>query len=74
MVENYYSVNKKQWKKWNDTERQCFIDLYESMIESPWIYIPVEERDTPPAFYETTAWNAAWMAAELMRYNRKFNG
>lgn len=73
-------VKYKTKKKWNEQENQAFIDLYESMIESPDLY-------THPSFdrsedwtseqaqqWNTIAWNAAWMSAEFLRYNRKFNG
>ncbi len=73
MVENKFEVPKKQWKKWNDVEQQCFIDLYESMIENPWAYDP-QLHMTYGEDWKTLAWNAAFMAADLQRYNRKFNG
>lgn len=67
-------------KKWNEQERQAFIDLYESMMESPDLYThPATDRsadwdDLDWVMWKTTAWNAAWMSAEFLRYNRKFNG
>ena len=74
MAENKYGVAKKQWKKWNEQEQQAFLDLYESMWESPELYQhPKHLHDIPSEVWETITWNAAWMSAEFLKFNRKFN-
>ena len=71
MAENKYGVAKKQWKKGNEQEQQAFLDLYESMMENPDLYTRAYMHED---WWNEISWNAAWMSADLLRFNRKFNG
>lgn len=66
MIENKYKVSKKQWKKWDTNQKRMFNNLFWSMIEDDQLYKHPEALAIPNKHWTTTAWNAAFMAAEMM--------
>ena len=71
MEENIFYVGKRQWKKWNEAEREMFNDLNEIMLNYKSMFEHPQGPDISNVQWSTTAWNAAWTAAELMRQARK---
>jgi hypothetical protein len=70
-MENINKVSKRQWKKWNETEQTLFNDLYEVMLYNQSLFNHPLAFKVNGLHWETTAWNAAWMAADLLRSERK---
>jgi len=69
--DNKHEVNKKQWKKWDDTGKEVFNGLYEYMGENQHLFNHPMTIIIPQEYWNTTAWNAAWIAAELVRKSTK---
>lgn len=61
---NTYSVPKKQWAKWNGRARYTFNYVYDLMTMDQSMYLHPEDTPAPDSYWSTTAWNAAWIAAE----------
>lgn len=70
MVENKHSVSKRQWKKWNEQEQYLFNSVYDQMMLEPLLF-QHPDWATPQEYWTTTAWNAAWIAADDLKWLRK---
>ena len=70
---NKFKVPKKQWKKWNEAEQELFNSLFEHMNSNQDLYKHPALGSSDSDKWNTTAWNAAWMAADFMRDWRKNN-
>lgn len=70
-MENLYGVSKRQWKKWNDSEQGLFNELYGYMYENQRLFIHPAANAVTLSHWKTTSWNAAWMAADILRAERK---
>lgn len=68
---NYYGVSKRQWKKWNEQEQQVFNGLFAMMYDNQHLFIHPKTEFMTTSYWKTTAWNAAWMAADLLRIARR---
>lgn len=73
-MENIHGVSKRQWKKWNEQEQYLFHTLYEFALFHQNFFKHPDAEYILPEHWKTTAWNAAWQAADFLRYKRKFNG
>lgn len=71
MIENLYKVPKRQWKKWSEDEQVLFNDLYRFMLYNQRTFIHPQAMAEDIDHWKTTAWNAAWMAADFHRTYRK---
>lgn len=71
MEENIFKMPKKQWKKWNELERKIFNDLNEFMLNNQAIFSHPDAAIVEDECWGTTAWNAAWTAAEIAREYRR---
>jgi hypothetical protein len=71
MVENIYFVPKRQWRKWSDTEQRLFNGMYQTMLDQQLFKHPLGATQSDEC-WKTTAWNAAWMAADLLKAERKY--
>lgn len=67
MTDNKHEVMKRQWKKWNENSQELFNGLYEYMEENQHLFIHPMTIQIPQEYWKTTAWNAAFMAAELIK-------
>lgn len=65
--ENTHSVTKRQWKKWDEPQRYLFNALYEYMEKYQHLFVHPKTILAPQEYWNTTAHNAAFMAAELVR-------
>lgn len=70
-MDNTYKVSKRQWKKWDENEKYIFNSLYEMMLNNQSLFKYPNADLIPTAFWTTTAWNAAWMAADFAKEARK---
>ena len=71
MTDNKHKVPKRQWLKWGLNSQEVFNGLYEYMDENQHLFIHPHTILIPKEYWNTTAWNAAFMAAELVKQNDK---
>lgn len=60
---NKFKVPQKAWGSWTLVGRHTFNKLYETMKDSPWIFL--KDREAPDD-WNVTAWNAAFIAAGIV--------
>jgi hypothetical protein len=65
-----FSVPKKQWNRWNDDEKYIFNSLYGYMKNDQYTFSHPKAAVQNSEYWETTAWNAAWMAADYAKDRR----
>lgn len=64
MKNNTHKVPIKQWRRWPIRSRIVFNTVYQSMLRNPEYFLhPMAER-VGLRLWKTTAWNAAWVAAD----------
>lgn len=63
-TDNIYKVPKNAWKTWNEDGREVFNHLYSMILENQKLFTHPKLNSIPQSYWTTTAWNAAWMAAE----------
>lgn len=66
MIANENQVPKKQWAKWSQPCRAMFNQLFGKMVKNPFLFNH-PKACINEAEWRTVAWNAAWMAADLLR-------
>ncbi len=71
-MENMFGVSKRQWKKWTPLGRAVFNDVYYAMSENQRIFLHPRADMDLREYWKTTAWNAAWAAAQAVKDNRVF--
>ncbi len=67
-VANPHKVPKKQWSKWSPASQRLFNGMMYSL--RPSMQFAFLHPDCPPMakeHWQTTRWNAAWMAAEFAK-------
>lgn len=62
---------KKVWKKWTISGKAVFNDVFEMMTDNQEIFLHPEVQPLPDEYFKTTAWNAAWVAADTASNNDK---
>lgn len=62
---NTHKVNARKWKNWPDICQRVFNHTYELMRDNQRIYIHPKSAIIPDKQWSTTAWNAAWEAADM---------
>jgi hypothetical protein len=70
-LNNDFHVAKRQWDKWNPLCRKIFNHVYEVMLGNQTLFLHPEALTTRKRFWKTTAWNAAWEAAEACKRSLK---
>jgi len=63
---NVHRVPKKQWTRWSKEARRVFNAVYFVCYQSPWLLQHPKAPKLKPAHAKTTAWNAAWLAADAV--------
>jgi len=66
LLENRYKVPKTQWSKWLPPSQDVFNVVYGVMIENQRIFQHPKAVPLDPEHWKTTAWNAAWIAADAV--------
>lgn len=62
---NVFRVPKKQWNKWTPHAREIFNALFSTMRRNQGLFLHPEAPKASKKHWQTTAWNAAWMAADV---------
>lgn len=63
---NPHKVPQAQWKKWSPIQRVMFNQMFEVMSTNQHLFKHPKTWSVEPKEWKTTAWNAAWMAADLL--------
>lgn len=63
---NIHKVPLKHWRKWTPQARKVFNETYETMLENQGLFLRPKQATVPQAQWKTTAWNAAWTAADAV--------
>lgn len=64
---NKYRVNRKAWSKWTVVGKHVFNKTFETMMGDKELFLHPEtvKRAIPDKEWKTTAWNAAFIAADI---------
>lgn len=71
IAKNTHNVPRRQWKKWTLVGQSTFNMLYSHMKDSQQLYVHPMSQMVPDFHFKTTAWNAAWMAADITSRGEK---
>jgi hypothetical protein len=63
---NVNRVPVKQWAKWSPTARRVFNATHLAMTTDQDLFLHPKATPLPNTQWSTTAWNAAWIAAEAV--------
>jgi hypothetical protein len=72
-IQNVHGVAKRQWKKWDKLARYVFNETYELMINNQGLFKHPKDVPSDLEMWKTTAWNAAWIAADNVRMYKREN-
>lgn len=64
---NIYRVPMRQWRKWGALGRQVFNEVYSAMAGNQRLFLHQKQEKASRSHWRTTAWNAAWTAADATR-------
>lgn len=64
--DNTHKVPLKQWRKWTPAARKVFNETYDTMLNNQGLFQHPKTAAVPQAQWTTTAWNAAWTAADAV--------
>jgi hypothetical protein len=64
---NRHKVPQRQWRKWSLAGRKVFNELYSAMAQNQWTFLHPHQDKISKRLWKTTAWNAAWIAADATR-------
>ena len=67
MNRNQYRVPNSQWRKWGIKGRETFNWLYGLMTKDARLFWHPKAPKENPRHWKTTAWNAAWIAADATK-------
>lgn len=66
-VSNKHKVPKRKWNKWSRAARKTFNDMMYSMRpKMQWAYLHPAAKLMTREHWQTTRWNASWIAADLV--------
>lgn len=63
-MRNLHKVQLKQWRRWSNQARSVFNDTYAYMAGNQNEFLHPKAKRNVKAHWKTTAWNAAWVAAD----------
>jgi hypothetical protein len=64
---NLYNVPVRVWRKWPPIGRQVFNEVYSAMSKNRELFLHPHAAKISRSLWRTTAWNAAWIAADATR-------
>jgi hypothetical protein len=63
-VPNKHRVGVRKWRRWSEVGQRVFNDTYSFMRRNQDLFLHPDTAKTPARRWDTTAWNAAWIAAD----------
>lgn len=64
--DNTHKVPMRHWRKWTPQARKVFNETYDTMLNNQGLFQHPKTAAVPQAQWKTTAWNAAWTAADAV--------
>lgn len=64
---NRHKVPQKKWRKWSLAARKVFNETYSAMSSNQKLFLHPQHENVSKRLWKTTAWNAAWIAADALR-------
>ena len=64
---NPNKVPASEWRKWSDLGRHTFNTVFFELYRHRTMFAHPKARSVPMEHWRTTAWNAAWVAADAVR-------
>ena len=61
---NTHKVPARQWKKWPDICQRVFNETFGTMTANKNLFFHPGQDEPRDEYFKTTAWNAAWTAAD----------
>jgi len=65
-LENPAKVPVRQWRKWSERAREVFNQVFAEMNDNQHLFLHPKAIENKPAHWNTTAFNAAWIAADAV--------
>lgn len=65
-TKNSHKVQKKTWDTWSLRAKYVFNDVFSAMINNQEFFKHPKQKRMADDMWKTTAWNAAWTAAEAV--------
>lgn len=62
--DNKHKVAVRKWRNWPDICQRVFNATYEDMVGNQDLFTHPKAGKVPDEQWNTTAWNAAWIAAD----------
>lgn len=66
MATNTYRVSSKSWKQWSPQAKAVFNSVFGYMRDNQENFLHPKAPALPAIQWRTTAWNAAWIAADAV--------
>ena len=63
---NRFKVPLKKWRKWNRVARKVFNETFSAMSSNQGLFLHPHQDKLSRRMWRTTAWNAAWIAADAV--------
>lgn len=63
-MRNVHKVPKKQWRKWSETARKVFNEVYYTLRHNTGVLFPPTAQNLSRQAIKVIAWNTAWIAAD----------
>lgn len=64
-VTNTHRVPSRMWRRWTIVGRHVFNKTYTHMVQNQDVYKHPQAQTVPEEHFKTTAWNAAFIAADI---------
>lgn len=61
---NVYHVPLRKWRRWDARARQVFNEVFSALAGNQRLFLHPEQEKVSKRLWKTTAWNAAWIAAD----------
>ena len=69
--ENTHKVSARKWRNWPDICQRVFNETFETMEQNQTLFLHPETPWQYGDKWRTTAWNAAWTAADACQHALK---
>lgn len=66
IVRNVNRVPVKKWRQWSPMAKTVFNRVYDYAMGNQWSLLHPQQEKVPMKHWKTTAWNAAWIAADAV--------
>lgn len=69
-IKNKHKVSKRKWNRWSEKAKEVFNTVRDSMKTDPELFWHPKQPKINSKWWDTTTWNAAWIAADAVDEKR----